>query len=61
MAQDKDNAVIVRSLLENLKNPATSLSQKYRILFSLRNLKGSESHAALIEGSLEIAPFILLH
>jgi hypothetical protein len=51
MVQQKDDAaIVVDSLLQNLKNPATSLSQKYRILFSLRNLKGAESQAALIEG-----------
>jgi len=51
MVQDGDVPLIVQALLKNLKNPATSLSQKYRILFSLRNLKGAESQAALIEGS----------
>ncbi len=46
----EDSEVAVQALLSRLKNPATSLSEKYRILFSLRNLPGSTSHNALLEG-----------
>ena len=38
------------SLLNQLKDPATSLSEKYQILFSLRNIQGPEAQAALYAG-----------
>ena len=45
--QQLDEELLVRSLLTKLRDPATTLSEKYRVLFSLRNLKGAPSHKAL--------------
>lgn len=41
---------VVRSLRQKLADPAVSLQQKYRVLFSLRNIAGSEAHEAMLLG-----------
>lgn len=46
---ERDEAVVA-GLLEKLRNPATSLPSKYRILFSLRGIAGETAHAAMLEG-----------
>ena len=50
MLRNVQPADLVYSLLNQLKDPATSLSEKYQILFSLRNIQGPEAQAALTEG-----------
>lgn len=47
---ERDDAV-VQGLLDKLRNPATSLPAKYRILFSLRGIAGPAAHAAMLEGA----------
>lgn len=37
----------VASLEAKLRAPETSLPEKYRVLFSLRNIQGREAHEAL--------------
>lgn len=44
----------IEALLSKLVNPNSSLSEKYRVLFSLRNLSGSASHGALLQGRLQL-------
>ena len=41
---------IVASLRRKLVNSETSLSQKYRVLFSLRNIPGPAAEQAIVEG-----------
>lgn len=41
---------VVEALQRKLKDPKTSLAQRYRVLFSLRNIQGSKAHAAMLEG-----------
>lgn len=43
---------VVKSLETRLKDTSTSLSDKYRILFSLRNIKGESAHKAMLTGAL---------
>lgn len=38
----------VAELRQKLTSPTTSLTEKYRVLFSLRNVKGREAHEALL-------------
>lgn len=45
------DADIVAALRHKLVQPGTSLSHKYRVLFSLRNIPGMESGEAIIEGT----------
>lgn len=45
------DADIVAALRYKLVQPGTSLSQKYRVLFSLRNIPGTDSGEAIIEGT----------
>ena len=47
---EKD-AAVVETLRQKLVAPTTTLSQKYRILFSLRGIAGQEAHAAMLEGA----------
>ena len=47
--READPAVVAK-LREKIVNPETTLSQKYRILFSLRNLAGAEAHEAMLLG-----------
>jgi deoxyhypusine monooxygenase len=42
----------VASLEAKLLSPDTPLPEKYRVLFSLRNIEGSEAHNALTIGNL---------
>lgn len=42
---------VVDALRRKLRDPATSLEAKYRVLFSLRGIQGSEAHAAMLEGT----------
>ncbi|KAL3157850.1 hypothetical protein ABBQ32_012264 [Trebouxia sp. C0010 RCD-2024] len=44
------DADIVAALRHKLVQPGTSLSHKYRVLFSLRNIPGHEAGDAIIEG-----------
>jgi len=48
-AKVSDDAVVA-GLRRKLVHPHTSLSQKYRVLFSLRNTPGSAAEAAIVEG-----------
>lgn len=41
---------VVADLRAKLVDPATALPEKYRVLFSLRNVKGHEAHEALTQG-----------
>jgi hypothetical protein len=41
---------VVAGLRRKLVHPDTSLSQKYRVLFSLRNMPGSAAEEAIVEG-----------
>ncbi|GAB4823292.1 hypothetical protein N2152v2_010338 [Parachlorella kessleri] len=41
---------VVEALKRKLTDPSTSLPQRYRVLFSLRNVQGAEAHAAMLEG-----------
>jgi hypothetical protein len=41
---------IVDALCVKLSNPKTSLRDKYRVLFSLRNIAGEAARQALAEG-----------
>jgi hypothetical protein len=43
--------VVVTKLRNKLVDSSTTLSQKYRILFSLRNLAGSDAHEAMLLGN----------
>ena len=42
---------VVASLRHKLVHPETSLSQKYRVLFSLRNIPGPAAEQAIVEGN----------
>lgn len=41
---------VIEALRLKLTDPATSLPQRYRVLFSLRNIQGPQAHAAMLEG-----------
>jgi hypothetical protein len=43
--------LVVEGLRRKLIDSSTSLSQKYRVLFSLRNISGANSHLAIMEGA----------
>ena len=43
---------VVSALQAKLVAPGTTLAQKYRVLFSLRNVKGEQAHQALETGAL---------
>jgi hypothetical protein len=49
--READGAVIA-ALERKLLGDATTLPEKYRILFSLRNVKGQEAHGALLTGAV---------
>jgi hypothetical protein len=49
--READGAVIA-ALRSKLVGQSTSLPEKYRILFSLRNVKGQEAHDALLTGAV---------
>ena len=42
---------VVEALRRKLQDKATSLEAKYRVLFSLRNIEGSQAQAAMLEGA----------
>ena len=42
---------VVADLTRKLVDPATTLPEKYRVLFSLRNVKGQAAQDALVQGS----------
>lgn len=42
---------VVTSLEAKLKDPSSTLAQKYRVMFSLRNLAGEAAHRALETGA----------
>ena len=44
------DANVVAALRHKLVQPDTSLSQKYRILFSLRSIPGPAAEEAIVEG-----------
>ncbi len=44
---------VVAKLRTKLADSSTTLSQKYRILFSLRNLAGSDAHEAMLLGNYQ--------
>lgn len=46
------DAAVIEALKGKLLDPNTSLPEKYRVLFSLRNIKGSDAHDALLTGAL---------
>ena len=45
------DADIVAALQHKLVQPGTFLSQKYRVLFSLRNIPGPAAEEAIVEGT----------
>lgn len=47
--READPAAVAK-LRNKLVDSSTTLSQKYRILFSLRNLAGSDAHEAMLLG-----------
>ena len=47
---------VVARLRQKLVHPATTLSQKYRVLFSLRNIAGPAAENAIIQGDLGKSP-----
>jgi hypothetical protein len=42
---------VVESLRDKFLAPTTSLPEKYRILFSLRNIAGEKAHDAMLLGT----------
>ncbi len=42
---------VVRALESKLKDANTTLAEKYRVMFSLRNIRGETAHAALATGA----------
>ena len=48
---------VVAKLRAKLTDPSTTLAQKYRILFSLRNLAGPEAHEAMLLGNAFQIPY----
>lgn len=46
---------VVEKLEQALVQQSTPLSDKYRILFSLRNISGDEAHRAMLKGMVEHA------
>jgi hypothetical protein len=42
---------VVESLGDKFVEPTTSLPEKYRILFSLRNIAGEKAHDAMLLGT----------
>lgn len=53
------DAEVIAALRSKLRHESTQLAQKYRVLFSLRNLKGLEAHAAMLEGVPSLHPRFL--
>lgn len=49
----------VSRLRAKLLDPNTSLPEKYRVLFSLRNLAGKEAHEALLTGGCDWLVYLL--
>ena len=47
---------VVEALRLKLLSPKTSLPQKYRVLFSLRNIAGEAARQALAEGEMTLGP-----
>ena len=45
------DAEVVAALRRKLVQPGSTLSQKYRVLFSLRNLPGPAAGEAIVEGT----------
>ena len=50
------NPEVVAELRRKLLHPSTSLQQKYRVLFSLRNIKGKQAHEAMLAGVHSVFP-----
>ena len=46
---------VVQALRRKLADPSTTLPQKYRVLFSLRNIAGEEAHGAMLVGAMHAA------
>jgi hypothetical protein len=46
----------IASLKSKLVDAATPLPDRYRAMFSLRNVAGQEAHEALVAGELELLP-----
>lgn len=44
---------VVRALERKLTDPSSTLAAKYRVLFSLRNIRGEAAHRALMIGEEE--------
>lgn len=42
--------MVVEPLAEKLRNPATTLPEKYRVLFSVKGVPGSDAFGALAQG-----------
>ena len=51
------DADIVATLRHKLVQPGTTLSQKYRVLFSLRNIPGPAAGEAIVEGTGRMCSF----
>lgn len=50
--QGGEDKEIIEALLITLRDPLSSLSAKYRVLFALRNIKDTEAHYVMAEGAL---------
>jgi hypothetical protein len=53
MAVAADPAVVA-ALRRKLADESASLASKYRVLFSLRNIEGSDAHAAMLDGAIHM-------
>lgn len=50
VAAKRTDIDVVATLRHKLVQPETTLSQKYRVLFSLRNIPGSAAESAIVQG-----------
>lgn len=53
VAAKQADAKTVAVLRQKLTQPNTTLSQKYRILFSLRNIAGPDAEEAMLQGATQ--------
>lgn len=49
------NLEVIKDLETKLLDTATNLQEKYRILFSLRNVAGTEAHSAMVKGLQDVS------
>ena len=61
VAATQADAKTVAVLRQKLTRPNTTLSQKYRILFSLRNIAGPDAEEAMLQGTTNKCQTAALH